>query len=131
MKDVCPTEEFEVDVGSDPTIKVAYRPLLRHKESGSKTHLISYTQVLYYIVSIIAPIISDLKSSKFTLNNAFSLIPVVLDHNKVIGAKLQLFVQDMDLKNSRKEPVNIIVTDQLPKSNDDKVKVSIIMTITL
>lgn len=74
MKDVCPTEDFEVDVGSDPTIKVAYRPLLRHKETGSKTHLISYTQ-------------------------------------------------DMDLKNGRKESVNVVVTDQLPKSNDDKVKV--------
>ena len=48
MKDVCPTEDFEIDVGSDPTIKVAYRPLLRHKESGSKTHVISYTQVFVY-----------------------------------------------------------------------------------
>ena len=47
MKDVCPTEEFEVDVGSDPTIKVAYRPLLRHKESGNKTHVITYTQVKF------------------------------------------------------------------------------------
>ncbi|KAL5265217.1 hypothetical protein ACHWQZ_G006091 [Mnemiopsis leidyi] len=75
MKDVCPTEEFEVDVGSDPTIKVAYRPLIRHKETTNKTHVITYTQ-------------------------------------------------DMDLKNGRKEPVNVVVTDQLPKSNDDKVKVS-------
>ncbi|KAL5265216.1 hypothetical protein ACHWQZ_G006091 [Mnemiopsis leidyi] len=74
MKDVCPTEEFEVDVGSDPTIKVAYRPLIRHKETTNKTHVITYTQ-------------------------------------------------DMDLKNGRKEPVNVVVTDQLPKSNDDKVKV--------
>ena len=53
MKDVCPTEDFEVDVGSDPTIKVAYRPLLRHKESGSKTHLISYTQVITTLCVIV------------------------------------------------------------------------------
>ena len=52
MKDVCPTEDFEVDVGSDPTIKVAYRPLLRHKETGSKTHLISYTQVREWGVAL-------------------------------------------------------------------------------
>ena len=53
MKDVCPTEDFEVDVGSDPTIKVAYRPLLRHKETGSKTHLISYTQVITTLCVIV------------------------------------------------------------------------------
>ena len=51
MKDVCPTEDFEVDVGSDPTIKVAYRPLLRHKETGTKTHIISYTQVTQFSLS--------------------------------------------------------------------------------
>ena len=54
MKDVCPTEDFEVEVGSDPTIKVAYRPLIRQKESGSKLHLVSYTQVcLQQIIQVI------------------------------------------------------------------------------
>jgi len=74
MKEVCPTEEFELDVGSDPAIRVIYRPLLRHKESGSKTTIVSYTQ-------------------------------------------------DMDVKNTRNDPISIVVQDQLPKSNDDKVKV--------
>ena len=39
----------------------------------------------------------------------------------------------MDLKNGRKESVNVVVTDQLPKSNDDKVKVScsMILIVTL
>ena len=46
MKEVCPTEEFDLDVGSDPAIRVIYRPLLRHKETGSKTTMISYTQVM-------------------------------------------------------------------------------------
>ena len=32
----------------------------------------------------------------------------------------------MDLKNGRREAVSILVTDQLPKSNDDKVKVSVV-----
>ena len=30
----------------------------------------------------------------------------------------------MDIKNTRNDPISIVVQDQLPKSNDDKVKVS-------
>ena len=59
-------------------------------------------------------------SSFHTKIQELKLIAIHQDFNNI---DFNVILQDMDLKNGRKEPVNIVVTDQLPKSNDDKVKV--------
>ena len=63
-----------------------------------------------------------------TIDNAVGKLTVILSFYKRLQSPIIRIIyvsfQDMDLKNGRKEPVNVVVTDQLPKSNDDKVKVS-------
>eukprot|EP00058_Branchiostoma_floridae_P027148 XP_002612639.1 hypothetical protein BRAFLDRAFT_78733 [Branchiostoma floridae] len=126
LRTVAPSEEFTCSLGADPAVKVIYKPLHKYREQSgviSKTTQMTYRQMNYSVM--LEQRQTD--DSFYRENKKENIQPVLAcvlpTLNPCPGVVFDL--QVIEIKNLRPDPIKITVSDQLPLSTEEKIKVNL------